>query len=228
MRIFGAAAIPNHPAMINYSDRPTKFKAKLPWKLLLLPRTMHCCLHFGRVQYFNRRKTKRKFTPFENNHPRQCISALFEGQRGCEFSATSGRPLDCACDQRGEHYRRHMLPPQETGRHGNSPPAGRHFGPRRRELAGAPQIYICLIRRLKGDHYQSFLLNCGSRRVWSICRRSLPGSALLFYIISLLPPRLSLIESALSDFSLSLFLSWFKSSHYLLKFWRLFDLRSKW
>lgn len=83
---------------------------------------------------------------------------------------------------------RHMLLPQETRRHSDGPPTGRHFGPQRRELAGAPQIYICLIRRLKGDHYQSFLLNCGSRRVWSICRRSLPGSVLLFYIISLLPP----------------------------------------
>lgn len=85
----------------------------------------------------------------------------------------------------GKH---HMLLPQETSCYSNNPPIGRHFGPPKRgELAGAPQIYICLIRRLKGDHYQSFLLNCGSRRVWSICRRSLPGSALLFYIISLLP-----------------------------------------
>lgn len=88
MRIFGAAAIPNHPAMINYSDRPTKFKAKLPWKLLLLPRTMHCCLHFGRVQYFNRRKTKRKFTLLKTIIPANAFPLCLRGKGGVNF-----RPL---------------------------------------------------------------------------------------------------------------------------------------
>lgn len=58
----------------------------------------------------------------------------------------------------------------------------RHFVPDSGVSESATNLYLPH-PGLRRDHYQSFLLNCGSAGVWSICRCSLPDCFSLLIIL---------------------------------------------